>query len=70
MHRGEGGTIEGEPPGADRCLGAVQGRQYGGERMWERHQAQIQAAEAGGWQVGARCRFTALCGGIVGRERF
>ena len=45
------------PPGADRDLGAGQGRQRGGVQSWDtaadsgtRHGAQRRAAEAGGWQ--------------------
>ena len=48
----------GEPPGADRDLGAGQGRKWEGEQMRERHQAQARdAGRRDKWRkmVGGRC---------------
>ena len=60
----------GEPPGANRDLGAGRGQQMGGEPTRKtavdagmRRRAQIRAAEAGGWWLWEMFRLTAFAPG-------
>ena len=60
------GRVEGEPPGADRELGAGRGQKKGGANVHGKRQhmqtcdagAQRREAEAGGWWVWETSRFT------------
>ena len=68
-----GGGIREEEIGADRGLGAGQGRQRKGKRTQEtvsdtgaRHRAQRREVEADGWQVWAKSSCTAFRSGKGG----
>ena len=71
----EGPTVH-DPPGTERDLGTGQGWQGGGERMRDtateagtQRGAQRRAAEAGGWRVETKYRWTTYHSGRGCGER-